>query len=356
MPQKADRLPKDEIALIEHWIDQGALFDGTSPQQPLVELARASLLRPAPEFYLRPWPITALAFSPDATQLAVSGYYEITIWNVADGSLLRRIGGLPERITSLIWHPVRNLIALAGGSPAQWGTVALIDPSADFQSRFLCDLPEVALNVAFSPDGECLVAGCGDRTVRMFQIPGGRQMRLLRQHADWVQSVAFSPDGKHLATASRDRTVRILNVASGEIESTYTGHDTPVTGVAFSGTGATVLSIGRGNSVHTWEAQSGSAQTAISDFFAPIQRIAVQDTRLITATSDGVVHVHQLSDHQPLFTLFGHRDAVEAIALSPQGELFATGSHDGEVLLWETVCGTWLRRFVTSPMVRRKEL
>jgi WD40 repeat protein len=52
----------------------------------------------------------------------------------------------------------------------------------------------------------------------------------------------------------------------------------------------------------------------------------------------------------PLFTLFGHCDLVEAIAISPLGGLFATGSHDGEVVLWETVCGTWVQRFIASPI------
>ena len=166
MPQKADALPAAEIAIVERWIREGAVGDGGDPDRPIVELARESLLHAAPEHYPRPLPVTALAFSPDSTQLAVSGYGEVTIWNIADGALVRRIGGLPERIHSLAWHPGRNVIAVAGGVPSQWGGVALVDAGAGFHVRYLCDLAESALSVAFSPDGSRLAVGGGDRTDR----------------------------------------------------------------------------------------------------------------------------------------------------------------------------------------------
>src|SRR6202453_5410723 len=76
MPQKADALPQSEIALVERWINQGAAYDGGSPERPLVELARHTMLRAGPKSYPRPMPVAALAFSSDGKQLVVGGYYE----------------------------------------------------------------------------------------------------------------------------------------------------------------------------------------------------------------------------------------------------------------------------------------
>jgi WD40 repeat protein len=265
--------------------------------------------------------------------------------------LARRVAGLPERVYAIVWHPQLDALIVAGGLPAQWGTVALVDGAAGCQPRFLCDLPEIVSSIAVSSDGRMLVAGCGDRTVRLFELPGGKMMRTLRQHADWVQAVAISPDGKHLASASRDRTVKIFATATGELESTYTGHETPVIDVAFTPFGSKVVSLGRNRAVHLFDSRTAQREgdPVMMDF--EMQRMTIHDSRLITAANDGLVRIHQISDRQLLFALRGHRDVVQAIAISPKDGLIATGSHDGEVCVWETTCGTWLQRFVASPMM-----
>jgi len=349
MPQKAEALPRHEIALLERWIREGAINDGGSPNRPLAELVRESLLRIAPEKYARPMPVTALAFSPDGTQLAIAGYYEITIWNVEAGTLARRIGGLPERIASIAWHANTKQLAVAGGSPAQWGTVALVDPATGFQVRFLCDLPEMALSAAFHPDGSRLAIGSGDRTIRFFDTASGKQLRVLRPHADWVQAVAFSPDGNHLLSASRDRTLRITEVATGQVEVTYAGHETAVLTAIYSRDGKTALSLAQNSPVHLWEtASSTTKQKAIPVPGRP-ERLGWVTAGLAIGSTDGLVRILQIADQQILFTLHGHRDAITALAVSRSPDVFATGSYDGTVCVWNLACGTWVHRFVTSP-------
>jgi WD40 repeat protein len=348
MPQKADALPKSEIALVERWINQGAAYDGGSPERPLVELARHTMLRAAPKTYARPMPVSALAFSPDGKQLVVGGYYEITFWNVDDAQLSRRIGGMPEKISAVAWSPTEKLLAVAGGSPNQWGTVVLVEPKTDAKPRYLCDLPETALAVAFSPDGKRLVAGCGDRTVRVFDTATGKQLRVLRHHADWVQSVAYSRDGTRVVSTSRDRTVRVFDPETGEIQATHTGHETPLITAAFSSNGKAVYSLSHGSAIRVWDVASGKKAREIAGT-KNTEMMALGSNSLITATSDHLVHVIQLSDLQNLFTLFGQRDVIGAIALSRSSQIFATGGEDGEVCIWSLACGTWVQRFIASP-------
>ena len=348
MPQKADALPANEIALIERWINEGAVNDGGPADRPLTELVRESLLKTAPEKYPRPVPITALAFSPDGTQLAVSGYYEITIWDLDNGVLVRRIGGLPERITAIAWHGKTKELAVAGGTPAQWGTVASIDPSEHAKPRFLCDMPDMALCVAFNPEGTQLVAGGADRTIRLFDAKSGRQTHLMRNHADWVQSVAYSPEGSRVLSSSRDRTVRISSAASGELEATYTGHETAVFTAIFSHDGDTVLSLAQNSPLDYWKWTTSEKKPKRTELAGRPERLAWVAGGLALAGDDGLLRI-QAEDDEPLFTLYGQPDAISALAVGSSPDQIATGSYDGTVCVWNLGCGTWTRRFIASP-------
>jgi len=349
MPQKADALPAEEISKIERWIKAGARYDGDSPEQQMAELARESLLHPAPARYHRPAPVAALAFSPDGSQIAVGGYYEVTLWTVSDGSLVRRLGGLPERISSLAWNEKTNVLAVAGGTPGQWGTVALVDPTGNAAPKFLCDETETALCVAFSPGGSMLAAAGGDRTLRLFDSSAGKELRAIRQHADWVQTAAFDKTGTRLVTASRDRTSRIFDVQTGEVQTTYTGHDQPLLEALFSGDGTKVFSLDRNKVIQMWDSHSREKVSELKVPDTDIRHMLLWDRNIVITGTTPEIAIYQLSDRQRLFTLEGHHDSIQALAVSPSRQILASGGADGEVLIWDLACGTWVTRFKASP-------
>src|SRR5947208_1093551 len=62
--------------------------------------------------------------------------------------------------------------------------------------------------VAFTPDGAQLAIASVDRTVKLFHIPDGALTRTLT-HPAGVTSVAMSSDGQWIVTGSYDGTVRL---------------------------------------------------------------------------------------------------------------------------------------------------
>ena len=234
MPQKDDPLPSDQISLFERWIKAGAPFDGPDPKAALNTLVPRGPHPEPPAAYPRAVPILALAFSPNGQELAVGGYHEITIWNPADGQLLRRIKNVAQRIHDLAFSPDGSLLAAAGGAPGQDGEVTLLDPANASPIRVLGTAPDSLLAVCFSPDGKRLAVGGTDNAIRLYDVADGKERWAVQQHADWVMALAFNQDGSHLASASRDRTARLYNAQTGELELTFNDHNAPVFAVAFS--------------------------------------------------------------------------------------------------------------------------
>ena len=215
MPQKDDPLPAPQIALIQRWISEGAKYDGGDPATSLAVLV-ASADHPAPpSIYARPVPILALAFNPNGSVLAASGYYEVTLWNPTNGHLLGRLTNAPQRVHALAYSPDGASLAVAGGTPGRSGEVRLFDAASGRVQAVFGVARDAVLATCFSPDGRQLSVAGADNTIRNFDFPSGRQRFAAEVHGDWVLSLAFNPEGTQLASASRDNTSAVSRASCG---------------------------------------------------------------------------------------------------------------------------------------------
>lgn len=349
MPQKDDPLPAEQIALVARWIQQGAHFDGRDPQTPLAELLPIAKQPDPPEIYHRPVPVQALAFSPDGHELAAGGYHEITIWEPAEGRLLRRIKNVAERTHGLAYKADGLLLASASGTPGRYGEVKFFDPRTSALLKRLAVLSDVALDAKFSPDGAKLAAAGADSTIRIFDTASGVELKRIEQHADWVMALAFNFDGTQLASASRDKTTRIFNTQTGELESTYTGHATPVFAVAFSADGKLVFSAGRDKKIHVWEIKEARKIAELSDTDDDIFRLVVLGDQVFSCGADGKIHLHSAATRKQFRVFDGLGDWLIALTFDAKSARIAAGSHGGEVLVWNVEDATPIRRFAASP-------
>src|SRR5205085_11336499 len=74
---------------------------------------------------------------------------------------------------------------------------------------------EEVRTVATSPDGRLALSGSGDKTLRLWELATGKELRRLEGHAGWCGG-SFSPDGSRVLSFSADRTVRLWEVATGK--------------------------------------------------------------------------------------------------------------------------------------------
>lgn len=64
-------------------------------------------------------------------------------------------------------------------------------------------------SLCFSPNGKTLATGSGDETIKLWDMPDGKERMTLRGHESGITSVAFAKDGKSLVTAGRDDGVKL---------------------------------------------------------------------------------------------------------------------------------------------------
>ena len=68
--------------------------------------------------------------------------------------------------------------------------------------------------MSFSGDGKQVVSGSRDKTVRVWDVESGAELRKFEGHTSSVYSVSFLGDGKQVVSGSWDKTVRVCDVGA----------------------------------------------------------------------------------------------------------------------------------------------
>ena len=350
MPKDADPLQPEQIAIIKKWVETGARLDaGVAATATLITIIPKLVQPMPPESYRVSVPVMALAFSPDGNLLATSGYREVLLWNPADGQLVRRIKNLAERPHDIEFSADGTVLAVAAGTPGQMGEVKLFNVADGALLADLFTTDDEVFSVAFSPDGTRLAAACADRSVRLFDVATRQLQKLIEDHADWVMDVAWSPDGKKIATASRDKTSKVFDSTTGESQSTFNGHAQPVFGVGFLPDGANVATSGRDNRIRVWTSADAKQAREIA-LGGEVFRIRVQaDGTAFSGSADKFARQHNLTNGAQVKQFGPHDDWVYAASYHAASKRVASGSHDGQVRIWNYDDGKELIKFIAAP-------
>ncbi|HEX4129771.1 MAG TPA: c-type cytochrome domain-containing protein [Pirellulales bacterium] len=377
MPQDDDPLASAEIEIVKHWIAAGAKFDGADTAASIKSLMPPRQHPLAPAAYRVPVPVFAVAFSPDGSELAIGGNYEVMIWNPEDGRPLRRVPHLPQRIQSLVYSRDGKQLFVAGGSPGDYGELAVVDAHSGAKLGVLATCEDIALAASLNGDGTLVALGSADRSTRVYRTADRQRVWQSQLHSDWVTGVSFSADGRFLASASKDTTIKVYETPSGELFTTYTGHQQvvpsnpdpgrwPVYDVAFARDGLSAISAGEGKAFRIWDpvsakAEGGTAKEIEKRFSKaghtrfvnavgfPVFRLAVGDDHFYAASSNGMVKMFELDSGNVIRTFVGHRDRAYAVAYHAASGRLASGDNAGEVRIWDTAGGELITSFVAAP-------
>lgn len=358
MPLNADPLSKVQVDLIRNWIAQGATDDTPASARDDVSAAKPPVYTAAPV-------ITALAFSPDSSLLAVSGYHEVLLHRADGSEPVARLIGRSPRINSLAFSPDGTRLAVAGGAPALFGEIQFWDVAKKELVRSDTIGVDTLYGGCFNADGTLLSFGTFDNRVRAIQVADGKQVMAMDAHSDLVYGTAFSLKNDHVISVSRDMSMKLTELKTSQ----FIDNITSITPGALKGglmavqrhpTEEHVLIGGADGEPKLYKIFRTQARQIGDDFnrlrgYArmPGRVVDVEfnadGSRFVAASSNatsGAARIYKTDTEQPQFELAGHPAGLFAVAFRPDGKMVATGGLDGVVRLFDAETGKLVKDFV----------
>ena len=360
MPKDKPPLSEAEVATLRAWIEAGAV-DDTPPGQ-------ADPVTPDhPPVYERPPVITSLAYAPDGSLLAVSGYHEVLLYDASSLSLQARLIGLSERIESVTFAPDGETLAVVGGSPGRLGEVQFWSVAERKLRLSVSVLHDTLYGASWSGDGSLLAFGCPDNAVRAIKAQTGDEVLYQGAHEDWVLGTTFSIDDSHLVSISRDRSMKLIQVA----EQQFIDNITSITpGVLKGG----LMALDRHPERDELLVGGADGRARLYRMYREKKRVIGDDYNLLralpqvagrvfalryspdgskcavaaSATRSGTVLLARESDGAPLWE---HSLATGQYALSfhPSGDRIAVGGQAGVVRIFDVAGGRLQHEFTVLP-------
>ena len=166
-------------------------------------------------------PVTSLAFSPCGETLVACSQTGVSLYDWPTLKLRRTVETTSSNLHDAAFSPNGSVLAIAGGTPSENGTVNL------------------------------------------FSWPKCEQQSVLRGHSDSVMSVVWMNDTK-LVTASLDHQVAIWDTATGKPLHRLNGHSRGVRTLAVLRPEQQFVSAGIDHALRLWEAQPGTLVHGLS--------------------------------------------------------------------------------------------
>lgn len=260
--------------------------------------------------------ISSIAFSPSENKIAIRGYNPfIGMWSLSNN---QQIGSIDKRLKIADWFDHDRAII-------------------------------------FSPDGKLIafstIEGADCNNILLWNVEAWQEESVFRGRPlvgsfSRIHAVSFSNDGKLLASASKDGTVKLWDVLTKEQYASLQ-HQNSVYAIAFSPKDFILASGDSKGYVEFWDVNSKKRL----DIFQPKEFSSVNSIAfnfngsMLAVGGDGDwtegkhLEVWDVSSKKVIHFLVGHNDPVNSVAFSPDGQLLASGSKNGNVKLWDVNSG-----------------
>ncbi len=260
------------------------------------------------------------------------------------GGKLEPIAKYPNKLTSIVWSPDEQQIALIGQIP----DIPIVD-LATGKTRELRGHTDEIYNAEWTRDGTHLLTSGDDSTARVWNLADGSAL-VLRGHEDDVYRAHFSADERSVATSSLDGTVRVWSIDQPGARSFTEGGAIESLGVA---DGRALVKTA--SAVASWDLASGTRESRFSwggpaDHNLGVAHVSPDGESLVVMHPDWSMEVRHRSG--PTVQLVGHCDVINYLVFSRDSKHVFTASNDGTLRRWDLATGTGIVLYQSSKPIK----
>jgi len=232
-------------------------------------------------------------------------------------------------------------------------------------------------SIKSTADPKVLLSSSRDKTVIQWALSGdseedyGKPAKRLYGHEHFVQDVTVSSDARFALSGSWDNSLRLWDLETGLCKERFVGHKGDVMSVAFSADNRQICSGSRDRSVMLWNTLGQNNYTIVDSVnpdwiscveFSPKtnpekkeegekaeeenkegEKDSTNFNFIVFGSFNGSVKKFDFDSRSEDCALKGHDGPVQAVSISPDASLCASGGKDGKVLLWDLKSGQELR-------------
>jgi WD40 repeat protein len=217
-------------------------------------------------------PVRALAYAGIRSLVSASDDQTAKVWDLnPEWKLVAVLGPKKDapqdlsasvfvsRVLCLDFSDDGRLLAAGGGDPSRSGELTIWNVADGQLVRSLENAhSDTVFGVEFSRNGKLLLSGAADKFVKIHEVETGKLFRSFEGHTNHVLDVSWRADMKQVASAGADNAIKVWNVESGEQQRTIGGFAKQVTSIQYMGRGGNFVSCSGDKTVRFHTADNGN--------------------------------------------------------------------------------------------------